>query len=492
MTRSENKRSAFTLIGMILLTFLGQVLALYKSHFTAVTFGATNYMDAYNYALNIASFVFAFITTGITTVIVPAYVKKKPAEAVNTFITVIFGITFLVVLLVFAGRIPIISLLTKKDTVFVETTGNFLFIAFLIQAITAFLAVTTAYFQCINHYVIPKAVVLISNLMVTVVLLLGWVKDIRMYLFLLMAGAFMNLLLDLFIAIRLGFRYKPTLQLKMPEFIDMMYIFIPTLISSGVYRIHTFVDTTIAAGLSEGQLTILSYSTQVMSLVNGIIVGNLTVYAYPKIVARLSKEDHQQYFWDYTVLFHAVVCILFACFVTGGKEALSFLFSGGKFTAEDTNILYLCTVIYFFGQQFNIIRDLIYRYFYANGNTKTTLQNSVMVSVTNIILSLILVRFIGLYGIVLGTILSSFISLSRITMQFHKQYVIQLSFLSILKEYGKNIIAFIVAIGCVWLLQPYLQMHHAFILMMVKVTITLAVYVVMILLMKTRVRKMKL
>ena len=52
------------------------MIALYKSRFTAVTFGATNYMDAYNYALNVATFVFAFITTGVTTVIIPAYVNK--------------------------------------------------------------------------------------------------------------------------------------------------------------------------------------------------------------------------------------------------------------------------------------------------------------------------------------------------------------------------------------------------------------------------------
>lgn len=45
----NNKKSAVQLSLMIFLTLLSQVIALYKSRFTAVTFGATNYMDAYNY-----------------------------------------------------------------------------------------------------------------------------------------------------------------------------------------------------------------------------------------------------------------------------------------------------------------------------------------------------------------------------------------------------------------------------------------------------------
>ena len=87
-TKSENKKSACQLSLMIILTLLSQILALYKSRFTATSFGATNYMDAYNFALNIATFLFAFVTTGVTTVIIPAYVKKTDKKAVNSFITI--------------------------------------------------------------------------------------------------------------------------------------------------------------------------------------------------------------------------------------------------------------------------------------------------------------------------------------------------------------------------------------------------------------------
>ena len=40
----------------------------------------------------------------------------------------------------------------------------------------------------------------------------------------------------------------------------------------------------------------------------------------------------------------------------------------------------------------------MYRYFYSYGNTKSTTVNSVLATIINIVFSIILVRFIGLYG----------------------------------------------------------------------------------------------
>lgn len=489
---NTNRRNGIQLLFMIILTSLSQVVALYKSRFTAVTFGASNYMDAYNFALNIATFVFAFVTTGITTVIVPAYVKKTENKIINSFITIIYSAVILVILIILGFRIPLVKALTNKGEDFIGLACIFLFVTFLIQGITAFQAVTTAYFQCIDHYILPKMVMLLANLLVAVALIMGVVKSFNAYLLLLVIGALFNFTFDLVAAIKLGFRYAPAFAFQSPELKKMLLIFAPTLFSSGLYKIHTLVDMTIAANLAVGQLTILSYATQIITMVNNVIIGNLTVYAYPKIVAGLGKKDERKTFWGYSILFHGAVTLIISVFIGVGYEACSFIFLGGKFTAEDTRMLYECVCVYIFGQQINIIRDLIYRYFYANGNTQETLKNSVVVSVTNIVLSLILVRFWGLMGIIIGTVLSSLCSYSMIMIKFKRNYGLGKEFKNVLVEYCKNLIALFASVGLVQLTKQQLVIRGTVISIFVFGIETAVIYGLVLIFTRSKIRHVKI
>ena len=486
-----NRKSGIQLVVMILLTCLSQFLALYKARYTATNFGATDYMDAYNFSVTIASFVFVFVSSGVTTVIVPAYVKKKDPRVVDSFITIVYGCALLAVALILIFRKPLVTAVSSRSAEYITYVCDFLFISFLIHGITAFLAVTTAYFQCIDHYIIPKAVMLISNLAVAVVLFLGLVHSIEQYLLLLVAGAVLNLVCDLWIAFCLGFRYLPRIVRGSEELRSMLKIFLPTLFSAGVYKIHGLIDTWIASNLAEGQLTILSYSTQVMSMINTVIIGNLTVYAYPKIVARLGQDSSKKNFRDYTILFHAVVCLLIAGFVNVGLEGVSLIFLGGRFTADHVAVLYRCICIYIFGQQFNIVRDLFYRYFYANGDTKTTFANSIIVSISNIVLSLILVRLIGLTGIVLGTILSSALSLCMIVLRYHKKFGIESDLRETVAEYAKNLLAMTAAVLLIRLIRGSLSLKMIPAIL-VYGTATVLIYLLILLLLGSRIRKVRL
>lgn len=487
----SNKRNAMQLLLMIVLTCLSQIIALYKSRFTAVNFGASGYMDAYNFALNIATFVFAFITTGVTTVVIPAYVKKLDRKAIDSFITIIYSSVIVIIGVVLLFRTPFIGVLTNRGADFTELVGNFLFITFIIQGISAFLAVTTGYFQSIDKYTTPKLILLLANLVVAIVLILGWIQDIEAYLGLLVIGALISLVFDVSVAVAMGFRYKPTLDFKNRELNNMLHIFLPTLFSSGVYKIHTMVDTTIATSLAEGQMTILSYSTQIITMVNNVIVGNLTVYAYPKIIAQMDKDDSKKGFWDYVIFFHAAVALLVVGFINVGKEGVTLLFYGGKFTMNDVSLLYICTCVYIFGQQFNIIRDLIYRYFYAKGNTKDTLKNSVFVSVANICLSLILVQFFGVIGIILGTVLSSLLSLCMIMLKFKRAYGIGIKVKEILTECGKNAVAMVVTVVVVSVLKNVMVVSSNILSILIYGIVTVIIYAIVLLLLKTRIRHIR-
>lgn len=91
-------------------------------------------------------------------------------------------------------------------------------------------------------------------------------------------------------AIHLGFRFKIEFQLKNLTYKSLMRIFIPTLFSTGIYRINTMIDSLISSNLGTGQLTILTYSNTIVGMINVLIIGNLITYVYPKIVEAVSIE----------------------------------------------------------------------------------------------------------------------------------------------------------------------------------------------------------
>ena len=243
----------------------------------------------------------------------------------------------------------------------------------------------------------------------------------------------------------------------------------------------------IASSLKDGQLTILTFSTQVITMVNTLVIGNLTVYAYPLIVSRLGQKEEKKQFWDYAVCFHCVVCLLIAGCFTVGYEGLSLIFGGGEFQNDQVKLLYICVCVYIFGQQTNIVRDLVYRYFYANGDTKITLRNSIVISIENIILSLILVKFLGLLGIILGTILSSATSLVMIVKKFKQKYGLGVRLEFIFRECIKTCLIMVITIVFVLVIKNICDIESKIISLLFFGIMTVVVYIVLLKILKSNV-----
>ena len=88
------RSESWHLLLMLLLSVATQCVALLKSTVTASAFGASLEMDAYNFSNNIILFLFSFLSSGVTAVIIPAYVQKKPRAAVDSFLTLLYLLVF--------------------------------------------------------------------------------------------------------------------------------------------------------------------------------------------------------------------------------------------------------------------------------------------------------------------------------------------------------------------------------------------------------------
>lgn len=452
-------RNIMSLILMIAITCITQICTLIKSSLVAAQFGATGAMDAYNFANSIVSFLFGFVASAISTIIIPSYVNKKNKKELDSFITLVYGGLIIIIVVVGILRYQIVGIFSNRDEMFVNIACNILLVLLFSNSLYVVTNITSAYYQCEERYNIPKILNMISQVFVIIVLI--FVKNITIvqYALILSLGVTINFVMDLCIAIKLGWRFKPTFLFNSAETKRLLGLFVPMIFSTGIYQLSLMIDSTIASRLEEGMLTILSYSGQIVNMVNSILVGNLLIYLYPKIVKRIILKNNKEIFWEQTSFFHLIICLVIAGFFSIGREGISLLFEHGKFGPYETTSVYLGALIYIIGQQSNIVRDLMYRYFYAIGDTKTAASNSVLVSVVNISVSLLLVSLIGFYGIILGTVIASFVSLVRIFIKFNKNIGFGVPLSKILFSLVNNIIIAVFTVTIVYFTKKLFQIE---------------------------------
>lgn len=456
-------KNIISFVMMLTITFITQILTIMKSSIVAGNFGTSMEMDAYNFANSIVSFLFGFIASGISTVIIPYYIKKDKNKYVNTFITILYGSIAVIIFLLIVFRYQIIGSFSNKDEIFINISCNVLIILLLANYLLAISDITVAFFQCNNKYNIPKIIALIAQVIVIIVLIVYENLTIMQYTVVIAGGLVINFILDTIIALKNGWRYFPCLLLKSKETKELLRLFVPVVFSTGIYKLSLAIDSIISARLDTGKITILSYSSQIVNVINTVLIGTILTYIYPKIVKNIEAKNSQKKFWNKTLLFHILICLIIAGFISVGYDGIKILFQNGKFTTNDTNILFNITVLYVFGQQINIVRDLIYRYFYAKGNTKVTAKNGIIVSASNIVLSIILVYYIGFYGIALGTVLASLVSLIFITIKFSKIIGFEVNIIHIIKEIIKHNIFMLLTIVIVWLTKKFFYFSNSLI-----------------------------
>lgn len=118
-TKSSQTKSATQLLLMMVISMLTQVIAMFKSSVIAANFGASTELDAYNFSNNIASFFNIVVTSGMITVLIPAFVNKMERSSIDSIISVFFLVVGSFLLMTFILRDQIVDVLTDREGEFI-------------------------------------------------------------------------------------------------------------------------------------------------------------------------------------------------------------------------------------------------------------------------------------------------------------------------------------------------------------------------------------
>lgn len=415
------KMQAFLqVILMIFLSGMTQIISLIKSSLMATKFGTSSKIDAYNVILNITFFLFSFVASGITTVLIPAFSRKVNKISINTFLVTIYFYTLIISCVFIYLQNPIFSYFSNGSDRFINMAKDIFLVLLISQFFNTYMGVTTAFFQCINKYNIPKILTLVTSIMLVVLLYINKKATVQYLTIITGITTILNATFQRGISYKYGMGITFKLNFNDPEYKKMMLTYLPTIFSVGLYQVNLLMDSLLSSKTGVGNVTILTYSNSLIGMVNSLVITNLLMYIYPKIslVVDDNIKEAKRILFKSISLLSFFVCIMIITFFSIGKIFLKLLMLHGKFDISSLNILYLCTSLYIVSLPFNVIRDLIYRFFYAITDTKTTLVNSIIASLINFIFSILLSMVIGIYGVIIGTLISSILSMIMILRKY--------------------------------------------------------------------------
>lgn len=235
---------------------------------------------------------------------------------------------------------------------------------------------------------------------------------------------------------------------------QLIVISVPLIIGSAIYEVNDIVDKQISTGLGAGNVSYLTYGATINEIVIGVIVTSVSTVLFAHFATWISEgkidlvEKNLENCIEYlTVL---IMPIMAMC-IAAGDQIVQILYGRGSFGLDDVRMTYGVVIGYALGFVFQAARANMVRVFYAFQDTKKPMINGAIAVSTNIILSILLSKVIGVSGVAIATSIAMLL-VTILLAKDVKKYLPGLSLRRCFGECVKGAIAGMIVTGAVWLM----------------------------------------
>lgn len=445
-------------IYLMIATILSKILGFARELVLSSSYGASAYSDAYITAVNIPVVIFSAVGMALATTVIPLYYEKqkiggseKGIEFINNIMNIVLIISSILAILgfIFARQlVGIVAIGFEGETL--DLAIKFTRILIFGIIFVGISNIITSYLQTQNQFAVPGLIGVPFNIIVIISIILSVKINIYILPIGTLIGIISQFLFQYPFAKKLGYKYKYYINIKDEYIKKMMWLVCPVFIGVSVNQINAIVDRCIASTLMEGTISALNYANRLNGFVIGLFIASIGAVIYP-MLSKLSNEKNQKKFIK-SVSQSINSVILLVIPVSVGAMVLSYpivklLFERGQFSPQATAMTASALVFFSIGMVAFGLRDILGKVFYSLQDTKTPMINGAISMILNIILSLILVKFMGHNGLAFATSLSSilciillFVSLKKKIGYFGQDNIIKTS----LKSLGSAILMGIV------------------------------------------------
>ena len=208
-----------------------------------------------------------------------------------------------------------------------------------------------------------------------------------------------------------------------PDVRRLFRLMLPGIIGSGVMQLNLLIGTQIASW-QEGAIAWLSYADRIYQVPLAVVGSAAGVVLLPELSRHLRANRNEL---AMTTLNRGIEFVLLltlpaaAALIAIPLPIISVLFQHGAFTVADSAATALALGIYGAGLPAFVLVKALTPAFYAREDTATPFRFAVISMITNTVLSVALFQFIGFAGIVVGTVLASWLNIGMLSWKLRSR-----------------------------------------------------------------------
>ena len=419
-------------IVVMIVTLMSKITGFIREILLGSKYGATYVTDAYLISLIIPQSLFASIAAAIATTYIPLYsdirINSGPKEGVrftNKVLNVVLAVSTLLAVFGMIFTRPVVSLIAmgfKGEAL--DIAVKFTRVTFPMIIFIGMCRIFTGFLQANNEFTIPALIGIPNNAIIISMLLLSSIIGPYGLVFGSLIGVILEAAVLLPGVFKKGYSYSRTFNFRDPHVIKVVVLALPVMLGSAVQQLNTLIDKMLASGLPEGSISALNFANRLNGFVYGLFSLSVSVVIYP-LLARLRAEEDMDEFKDKLIRGLNVITLIILPITVGAMvlryPIVSVLFERGQFDSRATAMTASALLFYSVGMVFYGYRDILNRTFYSMQDTRTPMLNGLITVGINIVLNLILVKFMQHNGLALATSLSAIIMTVLLFMNLRKR-----------------------------------------------------------------------
>lgn len=460
----EEKNSAAKTVSLVMaVTFIGKVLGLYRDRLLAIHYSTGAAANAFFTASRIPRVFFdAVFASAIAACFIPVFSeyleqkgKKEAFRFAGSFITVIALLTGGLTLAGMAFPQPLVALFADYSdpatTALAVSLTRVMFPTVLFSG-AAFSLVGVL--QAQDHFTAPALMSAVSNL---VIILYFFTLDARLGIFGLAGAYLLGWLLQGVIQVpplyRLGFRFRPGLDLRSEGMRKVFFLMGPVMVSTWVQPINQAINGRFGSRLYGGAgMSALEYASNLYLVIAGTFILSVTNVIFPKL-SRLTAGGREGEFQD-TVRQTLRVCLFLVLPMSAGLMAvarplISLIYGGGEFDAFSTEITAAALSWMALGMVGYAVQNILSRAYFARQQGRVPLIAGGVSIAANLALCQLLTGRFQVAGLALSSAASAtvYALLLLLPLQRGGEKILDRA---ALEDLGKMLLAAALMGGCVW------------------------------------------
>jgi putative peptidoglycan lipid II flippase len=220
-----------------------------------------------------------------------------------------------------------------------------------------------------------------------------------------LAGGFLQMAVPGAVLVAMGWRPRFDLGLS-PRVREIALLMTPGIFGTAIYQINFSVSRLLAFSLDDSAATYLFTVNRLMEFPIGVFAVAVSTVVYPLIAAHAVRKDFGSMAADFQKGIRLILIInvpAAAGLALLSRPIVQLIYQHGHVTSGDSRNMGLLLSLMAIGLPFFSVVNLTVRAFYAIKDTRTPVRVAVIDFLINITVSLLLIHWLGVVGIVVAS-----------------------------------------------------------------------------------------